>query len=86
MTEIYTKQGVINILDPKFQADQNCIEPDCNCYTCQYFSLAYVHHMSICGNRLGPRLIAMHNIKFAVKFYLRNLLESGIFDLLETRG
>lgn len=44
-------------------ADVNApINADCQCYTCQHFSLAYLHHLHHAGVALGIRLNIVHNM------------------------
>lgn len=44
------------------------IEEDCECYTCQNFSRAYLKHLFQTHEMLGPRLATWHNIYFWQKF------------------
>ena len=45
-------------------------DPDCSCYTCSNYSLAYLRHLEKCGEILGPRLATLHNLH-----YYQNLME-----------
>ena len=42
-------------------------DPDCDCYTCRNYSLAYLRHLGKCGEILGPRLATMHNLYYYQK-------------------
>jgi queuine tRNA-ribosyltransferase len=44
-------------------------EPGCDCPTCGRFSRAYLRHLFLSGESLGPRLASLHNLRF----YLRLL-------------
>jgi|GEM_PF-4585278 len=40
------------------------LDPHCNCYTCQRFTIAYLHHLSQAGILLVKRLSAIHNLYY----------------------
>ena len=39
------------------------LDPTCDCYTCQNFSRAYLHHLDKCGEMLGSMLNTIHNLR-----------------------
>jgi len=61
---IFTWQGPINLRNAKFKEDFDPIDDDCNCYTCQNFSKAYLRHLFQSGELLGLRLGSLHNLYF----------------------
>lgn len=61
-----TKNGKINLRNAKYKEDFNPIE-NCDCYTCQHYSKAYLRHLLVCNESLGGRLISIHNIRFLIK-------------------
>ena len=52
--------------------DSAPLESDCPCYTCRNFSRAYLHHLFLADEMLGPTLLSLHN----VAFYCRLLAEA----------
>jgi queuine tRNA-ribosyltransferase len=43
------------------------IEPDCKCWTCQHFSLAYLHHLFKAKELTAYTLATIHNLHFMVE-------------------
>ncbi len=61
---LYTSTGVLRIRNQKYQFDERPIDPNCDCYTCQHYSRAYLKHLDKCGEMLGGRLNTIHNLSF----------------------
>ncbi len=47
----------------KFATDLNPIGLDCDCFTCQNYSRAYVHHLFKIKDMLAHRLAVIHNLR-----------------------
>jgi len=75
---IYTKEGKINILNAEFRQNFNAIDPDCQCYTCQNFTLAYLGHLFRAKEVLGGTLASIHNI-----YFITNLVNNIRQSILE---
>ena len=77
--QLYTSRGVIKFRHARFADDTSAPDPDCNCYTCRHYSLAYLRHLEKCGEILGPRLATIHNLHYYQKLMsdLREAIESG---------
>ena len=60
---LFTFDGVIKIRNAKHRHDTRPLEEDCDCYTCQNFSRAYLHHLDKCGEILGAQLNTIHNLR-----------------------
>ena len=58
----FTKTGKINISNAEYARDQNPIEEDCLCYTCQNFSRAYLRHLIVSKEMLASTLLSIHNL------------------------
>lgn len=54
----------INITNASYKTDSRPIEEDCDCYTCQNFSRAYLHHLFLAKELLAMRLATIHNLHF----------------------
>jgi queuine tRNA-ribosyltransferase len=61
---VLTHQGRVSLRNARFAKDPNPIEPDCQCYTCRTFSLAYLRHLLIAEEILALRLTTLHNLHF----------------------
>jgi queuine tRNA-ribosyltransferase len=56
----------IQITNSKYTLDQNPLDPGCECYTCQHFTRAYLHHLFKADELLGQRLGSYHNVYFII--------------------
>ena len=62
---LFTWDGVINLINAKYQLDDRPIDHQCDCPVCrQSFSRAYIRHLLKAGEMLGMRLAVMHNLYF----------------------
>ena len=59
----------IDITKSKYFADKNPIQKGCACYTCQNFSLSFVHHLFKERELLGYYLASYHNLYFFAEFF-----------------
>ena len=79
---LFTRNGVMNIMNKKYETDSLPIDPECNCPTCQNHSRAYVRHLMKAGEMLGMRLAVMHNLYFYNNLMaeIRDALAEGRFN------
>jgi len=54
----------VNITNEKFKKDFSPIDKNCDCYSCQNYSRAYLRHLFSVGEPLAGRLASIHNLKF----------------------
>ncbi len=59
-----TADGRINMQNTRFRTDPAPLEPDCDCYTCEMHSKAYISHLIHAEEMLAPRLLSLHNLRF----------------------
>ena len=64
----------INISNARFAMDKTPIDPGCDCYTCQNFTRAYVHHLHRAKELVYYRLATIHNLRFMMRF-MRDIRE-----------
>ena len=76
---LFTSRGIVKIRNARYTDDTGPLDPDCDCYTCQHYSLAYLRHLEKCGEMLGPRLGTIHNLHYyqILMMNLRSAIESG---------
>ena len=61
---LFTWHGVVRIRNAKHKQDTSPIDTTCECYTCQHFSRAYLHHLDRCKEMLACTLMSIHNLHF----------------------
>jgi len=78
----FTRRGHINIKGARFADDQGPVDLDCDCECCTNWSRAYLRHLFVAREMLGPRLLSLHNIRFLVRLMenVRAAIQSGRFD------
>jgi queuine tRNA-ribosyltransferase len=76
---LFTSRGIVKIRNARYAADTGPLDPDCGCYTCQNYSLAYLRHLEKSGEMLGPRLGTIHNLHYYQRLMdgLRAAIETG---------
>lgn len=76
---LFVDTGVVRIRNSIHKHDDTTLDPTCDCYTCQNFSRAYLHHLDKCGEMLGAMLNSIHNLRFYQKLMndLRNAIIQG---------
>ena len=79
---LFTKNGIININNKKYETDSSPIDPECNCPVCRNHSKAYIRHLQKAGEMLGMRLAVMHNLYFYNNLMaeIREALDEGRFS------
>lgn len=83
---IFTSRGVLKLRNARFRTDTTPLDDACDCYTCQHYSRAYLHHLSKCGEILGSRLNTIHNVRFYLRLMedIRSAIEGDRFDQFAT--
>ena len=76
---LFTSDGRVSIKKARFRGEHGPIEPGCDCYTCQHYSAAYVHHLAHSEEQLYYRLGSIHNIHFMLRLAesLRASIQAG---------
>ncbi len=80
-SHVFTSNGVMNLLNKKYELDQKPLDESCNCPTCRNFTRAYIRHLFKAGEMLAMRLCVMHNLYFYndLMEQIRNHLADGDF-------
>jgi queuine tRNA-ribosyltransferase len=78
---LFTREGRISIKGARYRAEHGPVEAGCDCYTCQNYSAAYVHHLARTEEQLYYRLGSIHNIRFMLRLAaeLRAAIISGTY-------
>lgn len=61
---LFTRMGRIRLTNKKYRRDKYPIDTQCQCYTCQKFSRAYLHHLYKSNEILAATLGGIHNVTF----------------------
>lgn len=61
---LFTSQGVVRIRNARHRHDTGPLDPACDCYTCNNFSRAYLHHLDKCREMLAAQLHSIHNLRY----------------------
>lgn len=77
--QLFTTRGTVKFRHARYADDPSPPDPDCGCYTCRNYSLAYLRHLEKCGEILGPRLATIHNLHYYQQLMelLRNAIREG---------
>jgi len=65
--QVYTREGKVNLMNERFKEDFAPIDSDCDCYTCQNFTNAYLSHLFRGKEMLAATLATIHNLRFIVR-------------------
>jgi len=64
---LFTLFGIIRIRNSQYRNDTNPLDSSCDCYTCQNYSRAYLHHLDKVKEILGSHLNTLHNLHYYQK-------------------
>jgi queuine tRNA-ribosyltransferase len=79
---VYTGAGTIKLRNARYRGDMRPLDEACDCYTCQNFSRAYLHHLQRVNEILGAHLNTLHNLHFYQQLMrdLREAISAGILQ------
>ena len=77
----YTPHGRVNVRGLKYREKFESIVDNCDCYTCQHYTAAYICHLLHAKESLAGTLLSIHNERFIVKLVddIRASLEDDTF-------
>ena len=80
--QLFTKRGIININNAKYQYDEKPIDEKCSCSVCKNYSRAYIRHLFKANEILAMRLAVIHNLHFYNNLMaeIRENIENGSFE------
>ena len=87
---LFTRFGDLKIRNARHRADERPLDETCSCYTCKGstapdgtvtggFSRAYLRHLFMAEEMLGPILLSLHNVAFYTRLMrdLRTAIVAG---------
>ncbi|MCX7973117.1 MAG: tRNA guanosine(34) transglycosylase Tgt [Candidatus Aminicenantes bacterium] len=82
---LFTSHGKIVIKQKKYAEDKRPIDEHCSCYTCRYFSRAYLRHLYERQEITSSILNTIHNLHFYLDIFrkIRQSIASNSFGSLK---
>jgi queuine tRNA-ribosyltransferase len=76
---LFVTGGIVRIRNSQYRSDMRPLDDQCDCYTCQHFTRAYLHHLDRCKEILGAMLNTVHNLRYYQRLMadLRLAIEQG---------
>jgi queuine tRNA-ribosyltransferase len=83
----FTAAGRANVRRAELRDDAGPLDPTCDCTTCRRFSRAYLRHLFVAEEMLGPRLLSLHNVHFLISLVsaARAAVAGGTFSTFANR-
>jgi queuine tRNA-ribosyltransferase len=77
----FTADGPLRLRNARHKRDPAPLESGCPCYACRHFSRAYLHHLFLADEMLGPILLSLHNVAFYCRLMqdIRGAIGQGRF-------
>lgn len=78
---LFTRFGDLKLRNARYKSDNRPLDETCECYTCQKFSRAYLHHLNRVNEILGARLSTIHNLYYYqwLMAGIRTAIDAGRF-------
>jgi queuine tRNA-ribosyltransferase len=79
----FTSTGTVRMRNLCHQRDPRPLDDTCDCPTCRGYSRAYLRHLFVAGEMLGPILLSLHNIAFyqrLLRELRRAIVESRLME------
>jgi queuine tRNA-ribosyltransferase len=78
----FTSDGTIRLRNAKFAEDGRPLDSTCSCPTCRGYSRAYLRHLFLVDEMLGPTLTSIHNLAYytALMAGARRAITEGRFE------
>lgn len=68
---LFTWNGKVRIKKEIYREDSRPLDEECDCYTCQNYSRAYLRHVFMAGEIISSRLNTLHNLHFYAQLMSR---------------
>jgi queuine tRNA-ribosyltransferase len=81
----FTASGRLQLRNARFRADAAVLDPACDCYVCREgLGRAYLRHLFLAREMLGPILVSLHNIRHFQRLMLdiRRAIREDSWSLL----
>jgi len=80
----WDQYGRHTITNADYRTQENPLQKNCVCTTCQRFSASYIRHLIVENEILGHRLLTIHNLHFLLELMrqIRSAIEEHRFEAL----
>ena len=81
----FVEGGVLRLRNSRYKLDEQPLDETCDCYCCQNFTRAYLRHLFLANEMLGPTLLSLHNLRHYHRLIERvrcAIRENTLVDLL----
>jgi queuine tRNA-ribosyltransferase len=77
----FTSRGTVKLRNARHAADPGPLDPECACEACRGYSRAYLRHLFLVEEMLGPTLVSLHNLAYYAKLMAeaRAAISGGTF-------
>jgi len=84
---LFTRNGDIRIRNAQYERDTRPLDEQCGCYTCRFYSRAYLRYLDKAHEILGARLNTIHNLYYYQDLMrgLRAAIAAGALNEFVTR-
>jgi len=81
-SHLFTSEGIINLMNARYELDDSPIDKNCDCETCKNYSKAYLRHLFKAKEVLALKLSVQHNLRFYNKLMedIRDAIDEGRFE------
>jgi len=81
-----TAHGLVKLRNAAHLRDERPIEQGCNCLACRTFSRAYLRHLFMANEMLGPILASVHNLTYVQRLMseAREAISQGRYVQLQS--
>ncbi|MDQ7008858.1 MAG: tRNA guanosine(34) transglycosylase Tgt [Candidatus Gracilibacteria bacterium] len=76
----FTSLGNVRVKNKKYKFSKEKLDPNCDCKTCNNYTLGYLRHIVMEEESLGGQLLSYHNL-----YYLINLAKKSRIAILENK-
>ena len=85
---IFTSAGRMAIKNARYARDPLPLDPACLCAVCRRYSRAYLRHLFVAGEMLGPMLATQHNLHFYLDTIreIRDAIRSGEYNSVRSKA
>jgi queuine tRNA-ribosyltransferase len=75
----FTSRGPVKMRNLQYRTDPGPLDPECGCPVCRQFSRAYLRHLFVSEEMLGPILLSWHNLAYYQQLLaeLRQAIRAG---------
>lgn len=80
----FTDAGFMRLRNTCYKIDDRPLEDGCGCPACAHFSRAYLRHLFLSDEMLGPILVSLHNLAYYHRWMtrIREAIAAGTFGQL----